>query len=524
MAQPQGQKKSKAWIWILVIVLVVACCLVVVGAAVFIYFRSDNPSSIIDSIFPPKESSVTPPEEGLAPIQEEDWATTPELETTLSQPELSEALLLTTDVGIWAIDEATKAATQLSSDPMTLDNVHSLAPDQKHFAYLTGFGGASYNPILTVLSVENQTILLQIELTGPMTQPNTESSVGDPAFEAIRAMNFTDSLAWSPDGTRLAFVAARDGNSADIYLLNLVDNAVTRLTYEAGHASGLHWSPDARFLQYMSVTSFGTGAGLGMEGLWVYDTHSNQPLLLETLDSNGEEFIAWMDNSRFLITSWGQTCGGNYNLRIVDAISLEQRILVDSGFTAVAYDPENQFGIFSVAYTYDNCGNVALLDQGLYIFGESVPVLGPDGPIAGEIGRKKFEQVTAYSIGFIPQGNLFTVYGDEGLQQIYYKGEYGWVSLDSLPEVKGLKPYPGPEGSYWAWASYYSGKPGLWITQNSSNPIQLSSLYTGTPVWNQDGDTLYYIENSQLFKAQAPQFIPELMVEFQGIALFTLIK
>ncbi len=516
MEQSQGQKNSKTWIWILVIVLVMACCLVVVGATMIFFLRSNNSSSIIDFISPPEESSVV--------TQEEEWSATPDLEVTGSQPELSEIFLLTTDAGIWAVEENTKAVTQLSSDPLVFDGVHSLSPDKKHFAYLTGFGGASDNPILTVLSVEDQTFLLQIELTGPMTQPSIESSVGDPAFEAIRAMEFTDSLAWSPDGTQLAFVAARDGNSADVYLFNLIDNSVTRLTDEAGHASSLHWSPDGRFLQFMSVISFGTGAGFGMEGLWAYDTNSNQPLLLETLDSSGEEFIAWMDDSRFLITSWGLSCGGDYNLRIVDAISREQRILVDSGFTSAAYDPENQFGIFSVAYSYDNCGNVELLDNGLFIFGESVPVLGADGPIAGEIGLKKFEEVTAYSIGFIPQGNLFTAYEDEGLGHVYSNDGYGWVSLDIPPDVKGLKPYPGTEGSYWAWASYYSGKPGLWITQNNSNPIQISSLFTGTPVWNQDGNTLYYIENDQLFRAQAPHFIPELMVEFPGIVLFSIVS
>ena len=228
---------------------------------------------------------------------------------------------------------------------------------------------------------------------------------------------------------------------------------------------------------------------------------------LKSLESNGEEFLAWEDNSRFWINSSSLTCGGAYNLRIVDAISSEQQVIVDQGFTAVAYDPENKFGMFSVAYNYDNCGSSEPLDGGLMIFGENVPVFGADGPIAGEIGFKKFEQVIAYGVGFIPAGNLFTVYGDAGLQTIYYKGQYGYNSLEIRPEVKGFVPYPAPNGDYWAWAS--RNKTGIWITENNSSPVELSTSFSGVPLWDQDEQTIYFFENNQLYSASAPQFTSE---------------
>jgi len=163
------------------------------------------------------------------------------------------------------------------------------------------------------------------------------------------------------------------------------------------------------------------------------------------------------------------------------------------------------------------------LDPGLMIFGESVPVLGADGPIMGEIGRKKFEQIIAYGIRFIPQGNLFTVYGDEGLQNIYYKGPYGYINLEILPEVKGLVPYPAPTGDYWAWAS--RTQTGLWITENNSNPMELSPLFSGSPVWSQDGQGLYFFESNRLFISNAPQFSGgTLVVEIPGQEILGLVK
>ncbi len=47
--------------------------------------------------------------------------------------------------------------------------------------------------------------------------------------------------AWSPDGTRIAFTSLRDG-SPNIYILNLGDNSVTRLTETASNARLPDWS------------------------------------------------------------------------------------------------------------------------------------------------------------------------------------------------------------------------------------------------------------------------------------------
>ena len=75
-------------------------------------------------------------------------------------------------------------------------------------------------------------------------------------------------------------------------------------------------------------------------------------------------------------------------------------------------------------------------------------------------------------------GNLFTVIGDEGPENIYYKGQYGYNSLEILPEVKGFVPYPSPTGDYWGWA--FRNKTGIWITENNSiwlNYQQASAAY-----------------------------------------------
>ena len=153
----------------------------------------------------------------------------------------------------------------------------------------------------------------------------------------------------------------------------------------------------------------------------------------------------------------------------------------------------------------------------MYIFGEGIGI-----PIVGEIGIKKFEQLNAYGVGFIPQGNLFTVYGDEGLQYIYQKNKYGYNSLEILPEVKGFVPYPSPTGDYWAWAS--RNKTGLWITEDNDQPVELSANFSGVPLWNQDGKLIYFYENDQLFSASVPKYNVNLIGEFRGEEILGVIK
>ncbi len=129
----------------------------------------------------------------------------------------------------------------------------------------------------------------------------------------------------------------------------------------------------------------------------------------------------------------------------------------------------------------------------------------------------------AYDLAFIRQGNIYTLYGDDGLDNIYYEGDYGWyIILDILPEVKGFMPYPSSQGDYWAWAS--RDKPGLWVTENNSNPIELSPLSLRT-LWNEDGQSLYYYEFSRFFISSAPEFGGgTLVAEIPGQDILAIIK
>jgi dipeptidyl aminopeptidase/acylaminoacyl peptidase len=66
------------------------------------------------------------------------------------------------------------------------------------------------------------------------------------------------SFSWSPDDTRIAFSATvnpdlTQGNTADIYVLNLADDAVKEIVSSPGPDNNPHWSPDGHQIVFASA-------------------------------------------------------------------------------------------------------------------------------------------------------------------------------------------------------------------------------------------------------------------------------
>lgn len=80
-------------------------------------------------------------------------------------------------------------------------------------------------------------------------------SVGDGSRKKVaESKGINSAPAWSPDGTRLALVLSKDGNP-EIYQLNLTDHRLTRLTRHPAIDTEPAWSPDGREIVFTSDRS-----------------------------------------------------------------------------------------------------------------------------------------------------------------------------------------------------------------------------------------------------------------------------
>jgi WD40 repeat protein len=481
------------------------CCCAVIGGGL-LYLRSNGQTLqglLSDSPQSPWSTEAALPDGPAVTVEAQPVEIpTPTPQTASPPSSVNNQLLVAVSNGVWLVNREDGSLLQVSYD--TLENYGAaqigMSPDKQYFAYISGFGGASINPALMIVNLQDQSIKLRQELTGPLSQPGIIPEICEPAFEATRAMQFDGSLAWSPDGQTLAFVGALDGETADVYLFNRADDSITRLSDEPGHATGLHWSPDGSWIEYLSVDCFGTGAGFAMNGLWAAEPQSGQTRLLEPLQSSGEEFVGWSDNSTIIILSWGAGCEA-YNLRAVNVLAASQQVLVTSCFSAIAFNPASGEGLLSVSeFNAEFCSCGEPLKPGLYRFGANLPL-------------SKLNDLEAYQIEFIGGANLYYVLVGGSPQNLFQEDG---LAINSPLEVQGLKPYPSPTGEYWAWASSGGGKTGLWVTKENTSPISLSPLFSGDPVWSTDGQTLYFIENNKINKASAPQFRVELLAEISG--------
>ena len=78
--------------------------------------------------------------------------------------------------------------------------------------------------------------------------------------------------AWSPDGTKIAFVSDRDGN-ADIYVMNADGSGPVNITKHAGADYAPAWSPDGTKIAFQSdrETDF---------AVWVMNADGSNPIRL----------------------------------------------------------------------------------------------------------------------------------------------------------------------------------------------------------------------------------------------------
>jgi WD40 repeat protein len=367
-----------------------------------------------------------------------------------------------------------------------------IAPKGGYVAFVTSADPSAISGLnLNIYNLTSKKMEKVIALTSAKTEPKPNAGPGDPALEAVRSITEFNSLAWSPDGRRLAFIGVQDGPSSDLYMYALDTQKVTRLTDGPSQGFSPSWSPDGKYIVQFGATSFGTGAGISMAGVWATQADTGISTSLYPTTSSGEIELGWANANTTLVYSFNAMCG-YYNLRAVSLQPLKVTTVFGGCFNATAFDPASGsivLGITQGQADLCNCGKK--VDSGLYL-------VKLDGSL------KRLNSADVRSVAYLKNAGAAWGYADNQGGIAYSLAGKALTLPAGLPSGT---PFVSAGGKAWAWtAGSIDKKPGVWVGAPDGNVTKVSDLPSGAATWTQDGSALLFLSNTSLYAAPAPGY------------------
>ena len=390
---------------------------------------------------------------------------------------------------LWVLNADGSGRTELPLEPGLSLNQWAGAPWGGRVAMLlsAGIEGAAR---LQIYSIPGSGVEADIEVL-PGGQPAID--LDNPDMDLVTsywAIEDIISLAWSPDGTRLAFIGRFGEPTADLYLYDTEDGSIVRLTSGPSHAYRPIWSPDGVYILHPAVWSFGTGAGYNMAGVWAAAADGSTILDVDTGGLRSDFlFAGWTSPRTFISSDFGANCSV-FGIRSVD--------LESGGATFLWRDPYRDFA-------FDPAGGalVVVIDPGLVGVPEcdTTGALGavfvaPDGASISEITEEE-----AYEVEWSP------------VEQVFYLRTSTWMRVGTDGTILGSRastPCPSPDGGLWAYL-----QPRLAVLP--AGPDQADSSHTcerQRVEWAGDGQSILLNVAGAAYVASAPGFTPILVGEF----------
>jgi hypothetical protein len=326
------------------------------------------------------------------------------------------------------------------------------------------------------------------------------------AEQVWAAVGIWNTMAWSSDGTMLAFNAAFEGPSADLYVYSTLDGSITRLTDGPSQSVDPVWSPDDAFILHGAAEKLNYGySGAGYDMLHVWAARPDDSGVEKVFDHEFygyESVLGWLDDTRYLADS-GEIFCGNFDLREIDIFEGVVRSLHSGHYVYRAYAPGHAKTLLAIPTDLRDTFECTLeFDPGVYLLdnqsGQAVAI--PDIPV-DEIVNIVWNEHAA----------LFFVVTEEVMYTVDPTGVV--MTHQAPPKMWGDDPVVDPGGTMWALNASYEGT--LAVGTRSGDYIELDVEKAHNPIWSPDSQWLLFFGEHErgpsLFAAPAPDFEPILV-------------
>lgn len=317
---------------------------------------------------------------------------------------------------------------------------------------------------------------------------------GTQALASLAAVSLEDALAWSPDGRFLAFTAALDNNSSDLYVLNTEQNRIDRLVGVSTHSATPFWSPGSTWLvsqELGKLTPTSPWRAESVTGLRLPGYDAQNTLYLPASGSVMETFVGWTNAHSFV--SYSQTETGRQNLRQVDVETYTVRLIWSDALDLAAVD--HPTGALAYAISGE-AGQSKNLLGGLYL-------------LPADNSASRLIQTGAWQTLRADRGGQFIATGMQGVLMVAPDGASLWLANEHDASL-------APNGTWIvAWGDDESAAAGgARLYQSASNhPLQsLTELPVQSVIWQSDSKGFYIQSEDKLYRLLFPGLNPEVII------------
>jgi dipeptidyl aminopeptidase/acylaminoacyl peptidase len=366
-------------------------------------------------------------------------------------------LLIETDQGLWAANADGSGLTQLTDvDYWDWHLQKAIQPGGNKVVLLSPSSFNDYHQMmLNLLSLPDGNIIKITDLTSLETEAYADLTKEDPLFEGILKVHSRSNYAWSPDGTRLAFVGLMDGPTAEIYLYDTISGEIQRVSTDDAQNYWPSWSPDGNSLLYFAT-----------QGVWSARGDGTNVTMLYIPESGGvEELEGWLDAKTAVLDTWTSFTGRG-KLRLFD-ITTTKTVMLSEDSNLIA-EADGELGVVMFADT-----------SGLYL-------LTAEDRTLVRVSQEEVKDIDQVD----PGEYFFSVYFNNGSLATFGISEMD--HQDSPIEVNSDNLEVAMYAWIWGWASEDDNQPGVWITGPG---IEIGQIFDGKarlPIWDEDNNLLFF--------------------------------